>query len=108
MPMYDYVCESCEREFELLTSRRGEEADLAPCPGCGEQARRQLSVPMGIIVSGSTTPVRRHTRRIPKGGGASRQGGPKVDSSQLDYVDKKGNLREAGTGKVLKEAGSKG
>ncbi|HEU0303598.1 MAG TPA: zinc ribbon domain-containing protein [Gaiellaceae bacterium] len=41
MPIYEYVCMSCESHFEELV-RNGEEPD---CPDCGAgNVRRQLSV----------------------------------------------------------------
>jgi len=42
MPIYEYVCTSCEHEFELLV--RGSEAPA--CPDCGSQElTRKLSLP---------------------------------------------------------------
>lgn len=44
MPMYEYRCRACERQFEQLGSmeRRDEAVE---CPSCGEQrASRQFSV----------------------------------------------------------------
>jgi putative FmdB family regulatory protein len=42
MPIYEYSCPSCGREFEELI--RGDERPV--CPGCGEiRVQRQLSVP---------------------------------------------------------------
>lgn len=41
MPLYEYVCHDCEREFELLV-RGGEKP---ACPKCGSDSLvRQLSV----------------------------------------------------------------
>ena len=41
MPIYEYVCMTCESHFEELV-RNGDEPD---CPDCGgENVRRQLSV----------------------------------------------------------------
>jgi putative FmdB family regulatory protein len=41
MPIYEYVCMSCESHFEELV-RNGDEPD---CPDCGgDNVRRQLSV----------------------------------------------------------------
>ena len=41
MPLYDYRCESCGKEFEVLR-RRGDDSTEA-CPDCGREARKQLS-----------------------------------------------------------------
>lgn len=42
MPIYEYACPECEREFELLL--RGSERPV--CPSCGSgRIERQISVP---------------------------------------------------------------
>ena len=42
MPIYEYACPSCGREFEELI--RGDEQPV--CPSCGQsQVERQMSVP---------------------------------------------------------------
>ncbi len=42
MPVYEYYCENCRTEYELirLVSRMD---DPAPCATCGQAGRRQLS-----------------------------------------------------------------
>ena len=41
MPTFEFLCESCGREFEELVLRRDE---VIKCPGCGsERARRLMS-----------------------------------------------------------------
>jgi len=40
MPIYEYVCEPCERRFERLVQRFGDEVC---CPSCEGQVERQLS-----------------------------------------------------------------
>jgi putative FmdB family regulatory protein len=41
MPLFEYVCDNCRDEFELLV--RG--AETPECPGCGSRSlTRQLSV----------------------------------------------------------------
>ena len=42
MPVYEYYCEKCDSEYELIrpVSRMDEPA---PCSGCGQPGRRQLS-----------------------------------------------------------------
>jgi putative FmdB family regulatory protein len=34
MPIYEYRCARCEREFEELVVRRADEAEVS-CPACG-------------------------------------------------------------------------
>ena len=44
MPIYEYICVDCKREYEII--RSFSEADLPlRCEGCGsEQVKRKLSV----------------------------------------------------------------
>ncbi len=42
MPIYEYYCASCKREFEVLRPA-SQSQDSAPCKTCGEPAQRQLS-----------------------------------------------------------------
>ncbi len=52
MPLYEYVCQSCEIRFEKLVKRFGEEA---ACPSCGSGAvDKQLSV--FAVASSPATP----------------------------------------------------
>jgi putative FmdB family regulatory protein len=43
VPLYDYRCAGCGREFEALVATAAQ-ADLERCPGCGAEARRLLSL----------------------------------------------------------------
>ena len=58
MPIYEYVCPSCELKFEMLRpmSRANEKA---ACPECKKEAERVLSTFACCSVSGSgeTTPI---------------------------------------------------
>ncbi len=42
MPIYEYYCASCKREFEVLRPA-SQSQESAPCKTCGEPAQRQLS-----------------------------------------------------------------
>jgi len=42
MPIYEYVCPSCEFKFELLRPL-SQASDGADCPRCHEKAERKLS-----------------------------------------------------------------
>jgi putative FmdB family regulatory protein len=47
VPLYEYLCENCERSFERLSSIA--KADETPCPFCGTaQTRRLVSVIGGL------------------------------------------------------------
>ena len=58
MPLYEYTCGTCKNRFEKLRSF-SEMDEPAPCPDCGSESRRQLSVFMlfSTDASGQTTPV---------------------------------------------------
>ena len=43
MPLYEYTCEICSNTFEKLRSMSAMD-DAAPCPDCGSNSHRQLSV----------------------------------------------------------------
>jgi putative FmdB family regulatory protein len=63
MPIYEYACTSCEKQFEELIVRRSDEANVK-CPACGgRQVARQMSRPAA-------------TRAAPSGGGAPPTCGP--------------------------------
>ncbi len=42
MPIYEYVCPSCDIKFELLRPL-SQSAEAAPCPKCNNSAQRVLS-----------------------------------------------------------------
>ena len=41
MPIYEYRCKGCKKEFELLQKITDE--PLATCPKCGKQVKRLIS-----------------------------------------------------------------
>ncbi len=54
MPLYEYACPSCDRNFELLV-RFGENP---PCPECGStRLEKQLSVPAAHVAGGKSLPI---------------------------------------------------
>jgi putative FmdB family regulatory protein len=54
MPLYEYTCESCLRDFELLV-RGGERPE---CPQCGSvKLAKRLSAPAAHVNGGSSLPV---------------------------------------------------
>ncbi len=42
MPLYDFHCDACDKQFELLVRS----ADVAACPSCGTSAIRRLISPI--------------------------------------------------------------
>jgi putative FmdB family regulatory protein len=52
MPIYEYACPECQKEFEFLV--RGQETPA--CPHCGgDQLEKQLSVPSAHRASAELT-----------------------------------------------------
>jgi len=52
MPTYDYICESCEYEFEQFQSIRAR--PIRKCPKCGKvSVHRLIGAGAGIIFKGS-------------------------------------------------------
>ena len=43
MPIYEYTCTTCHNRFERLRPM-SQMDDEAPCPDCGSESQRQLSV----------------------------------------------------------------
>lgn len=44
MPIYEYICDKCGEEFELMRSFSSDDSDLK-CPKCGaENPRRTISL----------------------------------------------------------------
>ncbi len=63
MPLYEYACEKCDREFELLIRSAN---DDAACPECGTtKIRKLLSVPAAHTASSASLSV----CDSPRGGG---------------------------------------
>lgn len=55
MPMYGFVCEDCNEDFEELVLSASK-VDEVVCPTCGsEHVERQLSLVAGLKSSGSST-----------------------------------------------------
>jgi putative FmdB family regulatory protein len=54
MPLYEYTCDGCEEEFELLV--RGGESPA--CPHCGDQhLTKRFSVPAAHVAGKANLPL---------------------------------------------------
>ncbi len=53
MPIYEFQCSKCGKQFELLMSKMGKNLK-AKCPECGGQAKQQLSC-FGVGSSSSSS-----------------------------------------------------
>jgi putative FmdB family regulatory protein len=51
MPIYEYYCKGCDFKFELLQNIK--ENQSAECPKCNKLAKRQVSLPGGLVFKGS-------------------------------------------------------
>jgi putative FmdB family regulatory protein len=51
MPTYEYYCEGCDYEFELLQSIKAE--SFTNCPKCNKKLERKISLPAGLVFKGS-------------------------------------------------------
>jgi len=56
MPIYEYRCQSCEHEFEILQAMGADAAEL-DCPGCGERrlARQHSTFAASAAPSAAST-----------------------------------------------------
>ncbi len=50
MPIYEYRCLKCERQFELV--RKFSDAPLSTCPECGGELKKLIS-PTSFVLKGS-------------------------------------------------------
>ena len=55
MPMYEYICKSCDHQFEIL-QRMGDGAEGLSCPKCGEKhVEKQFSTFSAAVPSTPTS-----------------------------------------------------
>jgi putative FmdB family regulatory protein len=51
MPIYEYRCQSCDRELEVM--QKLSDPELNDCPSCGKPALKKLISPVGFRLKGS-------------------------------------------------------
>lgn len=51
MPTYEYACDSCGNDFDVM--QKMSEEPLTICPKCGKRIHRVLSADIGISFQGS-------------------------------------------------------
>jgi putative FmdB family regulatory protein len=65
MPIYEYLCESCDATFEKLV-RRTEDVLESGCPKCGEKHLRQQ---YSTFAARASSPASDSSPCMPSGGG---------------------------------------
>lgn len=77
MPNYDYVCETCGKEFEMFQSMKDEALKVCPC---GKEGRvtRKIGSGAGLLFKGSGFYITDY-RKGPKPAG---EGAPKAGESK--------------------------
>jgi putative FmdB family regulatory protein len=53
MPHYDYVCETCEKQFEVFQSMNDKRLTKCPEKGCKGKVRRLIGTGAGLVFKGS-------------------------------------------------------
>ncbi len=53
MPHYDYVCETCEKQFEIFQSMNDKRLTKCPEKGCKGKVRRLIGTGAGLVFKGS-------------------------------------------------------
>ena len=53
MPHYDYVCETCEKQFEVFQSMNDKRLTKCPEKGCKGKVRRLPGTGAGLVFKGS-------------------------------------------------------
>ena len=58
MPLYEYTCQICSNTFEKLRSVKAMD-DVSPCPDCGSDSQRQLSMfaSFSVGANGESEPI---------------------------------------------------
>jgi putative FmdB family regulatory protein len=93
MPLYEYHCDDCGREFELI--RKFSDPPLEACPHCGGAVRKLFSSP-AIQFKGSGFYITDYAKKDSGPAGSSSE--PKSDSAsnEKDAREKRGDKTEKG------------
>jgi len=69
MPIYEYHCNNCNYDFELLQSVK--ESHSAICPICNKTANKKISLPGGLVFKGSGFYITDYSKSNGNGGSHS-------------------------------------
>jgi putative FmdB family regulatory protein len=106
MPTYDYVCRSCEKEFEIFQSIVDDR--LTDCPKCSAPAlERLIGVGAGIIFKGSGFYETDYKRQSKSNEDSSSEGSPKSDG-ESGKTEKAGSESESGSTGAKSESSTAG
>src|ERR1700680_82310 len=87
MPLYEYQCEACGREFELI--RKFSDPPLEACPHCGGKVRKLFSSP-AIQFKGSGFYITDYAKKDSTTGSSSSDSGSESSSKDKDAGEKGG------------------
>lgn len=77
MPIYEYTCKSCGKNFE--TMQKISEPPVAPCPKCGDTADRMISR-TSFTLKGSGWYKDGYSKTSPKKDAGKKDAGKKTDA----------------------------
>ena len=86
MPIYEYRCLKCERQFELV--RKFSDAPLSTCPECGGELKKLIS-PTSFVLKGSGWYVTDYPSAERKKAMGKEEGKGKTKKGQDSKKDKK-------------------
>lgn len=95
MPIYEYRCEKCHRQFEIL--QKINEKNLDKCPECGGQLTKLISSP-AIQFKGSGWYITDYAHKNSPSGGNGHNGhknGKEATASSSKKLEKKEESRAA-------------
>ena len=87
MPLYEYQCEACGREFELI--RKFSDPPLEACPHCGGKVRKLFSSP-AIQFKGSGFYITDYAKKDSTTGSSSSDSRSESASKDKDAGEKSG------------------
>ncbi len=90
MPTYDYRCQKCDHEFEVM--QRITESPLRTCPKCKGKVKRLIGGGAGVIFKGSgfyVTDSRSSSSARPGGNGSSKDESSSSEKSSDSGAEKK-------------------
>lgn len=85
MPTYDYVCDSCGHEFELV--QKMTDKPRKRCPRCGSAVRRRIGAGSGVLFKGTGFYATDYRSAEYKSKAKEERSGPKIASGSETKTD---------------------